>query len=291
MCEQADNRDGACRKLSSEGIKLTDDLALIDSDPEEHNVSIKTEVEDLSYSSDDEEQPNYGLSSSPTKPAFSLTGGSLSFSNRSQSIFDCLESAAKLASSHIGQDNGTVGKLVSKCPLKRGVPDYLVNPERWTHYNLEDVPETSDHKNSMVAEQYIQSLQKGKESLMADIPEEPFIPTFNQGQSSSSEYKMVFSRPSRAQKDDTPDGNVLDQCRKSRMGLCHLDEEEEDGIDLGPVSTHRPNESALKRKRTLGENEEGGALNDATDQPPIGFIINRKVNRKNLRKTTEKDEN
>uniref|UniRef100_A0A673XRA5 Uncharacterized protein n=1 Tax=Salmo trutta TaxID=8032 RepID=A0A673XRA5_SALTR len=84
------------------------------------------------------------------KPAFSLTGGSSSFSNRSRSIFDCLESAAKLSSSHLGQDNvidgvfarpppppllqsgkkygEKVGELVSKPPQKRGVPDYLVNP-------------------------------------------------------------------------------------------------------------------------------------------------------------------
>ncbi|XP_010888785.1 protein TSSC4 [Esox lucius] len=309
MCEQEEDR--AC-PLSSDTMKLKDDLSLIDSDPDECNVSIDPKVEDLSSSSDDEEHQNSVPNSGPKKPAFSLTGGSSSFSSRSQSIFDCLESAAKLASSHIGLDNGidgsftcppphplmptgkkyqeNVGKLVSKPTCKGGVPDYLVNPERWTRYSLEDVPETSDHKNKMVAQQYIQSLQKNK-SVMAEDPEEPFTPTFNQGLSSSSEHKIVFSKPSRGLKDCDPEGNKLDQPKKSWMGLSHLDEEEEEGIGLGAISPHRLKESEKKRKWTLVKDEESGSLNDGKDQTPIGFIINRKVNRKNFRKTSEKDKN
>ncbi|KAJ7995016.1 hypothetical protein DPEC_G00255530 [Dallia pectoralis] len=305
MCEQEDQ--GACKKLPSDSIKLTDDLSLIDSDPEECNVSIDPKVDNLSSSSDDEHQ-NSVPDAGPTKPAFSLTGGSLSFTNRSQSIFDCLDSAAKLASSHTGLEKGIdgvvscqpshplmpsekmykekAGKHVSTPVCKRGVPDYLVNPERWTCYSLEDVPEVTDHKNKMVAQQYIESLQQNK-SVMAEEPEEPFTPTFNQ--SSSSEKKIVFSRPSRGQKEGDPEGCKLDQPKMSRMGLCHLDEEEE-GISLGAIaSPHCPKESEKKRKWTLVKDEEGGSMNEK-DQTPIGFIINRKVNRKNFRKTSEKDQ-
>lgn len=312
MCEQEDHGDGARNKLSnSDAIKLTDDLSLSDSDPEERNESIDPEVEDLS-SSDDEEHQNSCPGPGPKKPAFSLTGGSSSFSNRSRSIFDCLESAAKLSSSHLGQDNvidgvfarpppppllpsgkkygEKVGELVSKPPQKRGVPDYLVNPERWTRYDLEDVPETSDSQNSMVAQQYIQSLQqKEKENTMEYDPEEPFTPTFNQGQGSNSEHKIVFSRPSRPQKDESADVNKPDRTKKAGMGLCHLDDdEEEEGIGLA-IAPQSPKESERKRKWTPVGDEEG-ALSDRKDQPPIGFVINRNINRKNFRKTSEKDE-
>nr|XP_029495315.1 protein TSSC4-like [Oncorhynchus nerka]XP_029495316.1 protein TSSC4-like [Oncorhynchus nerka]XP_029495317.1 protein TSSC4-like [Oncorhynchus nerka]XP_029495318.1 protein TSSC4-like [Oncorhynchus nerka] len=308
MCEQEDHGDGGRNKLSnSDAIKLTDNLSLSDSDPEERNESIDPEVEDLS-SSDDEEHQN--SCPGPKKPAFSLTGGSSSFSNRSRSIFDCLESAAKLSSSHLGQDNvidgvfarpppppllpsgkkygEKVGELVSKPPQKRGVPDYLVNPERWTRYDLEDVPDTSDSKNSMVAQQYIQSLQqKEKENTMEDDPEEPFTPTFNQGQSSSSEHKIVFSRPSRSQKDESAEVNKPDRT-KAGMGLCHLDDEEEEGIAQA-IAPQRPKESERKRKWTpVGDAE--GVLIDRKDQPPIGFVISRNVKRKNFRKVSEKEE-
>ncbi|XP_071014118.1 U5 small nuclear ribonucleoprotein TSSC4-like [Oncorhynchus clarkii lewisi] len=310
MCEQEDHGDGGRNKLSNrDAIKLTDNLSLSDSDPEERNESIDPEVEDLS-SSDDEEHQNSCPGPGPKKPAFSLTGGSSSFSNRSRSIFDCLESAAKLSSSHLGQDNvidgvfarpppppllpsgkkygEKVGELVSKPPQKRGVPDYLVNPERWTRYDLEDVPETSGSKNSMVAQQYIQSLQqKEKENTMEDDPEEPFTPTFNQGQSSSSEHKIVFSRPSRPQKDESAEVNKPDRT-KAGMGLCHLDDEEEEGKGQA-IAPQRPKESERKRKWTpVGDAE--GVLIDRKDQPPIGFVISRNVKRKNFRKVSEKEE-
>ncbi|XP_020335177.1 protein TSSC4 [Oncorhynchus kisutch] len=310
MCEQEDHGDGGRNKLSnSDAIKLTDNFSLSDSDPEERNESIDPEVEDLS-SSDDDEHQNSCPGPGPKKPAFSLTGGSSSFSNRSRSIFDCLESAAKLSSSHLGQDNvidgvfarpppppllpsgkkygEKVGELVSKPPQKRGVPDYLVNPERWTRYDLEDVPETSDSKNSMVAQQYIQSLQqKEKESTMEDDPEEPFTPTFNQGQSSSSEHKIVFSRPSRPQKDESAEVNKPDRT-KAGMGLCHLDDEEEEGIGQA-IAPQRPKESERKRKWTpVGDAE--GVLIDRKDQPSIGFVISRNIKRKNFRKVSEKEE-
>uniref|UniRef100_A0A3Q1I137 U5 small nuclear ribonucleoprotein TSSC4 n=1 Tax=Anabas testudineus TaxID=64144 RepID=A0A3Q1I137_ANATE len=102
---------------------------------------------------------------------FSLRGGSLAFSDRSHSIFDCLDT--QLSSSSLKQDHITNKVFVQPHsshpsrktslppstsptpPKKRGVPDYLVHPERWTCYSLEDVPETSDQDNRRAAHQFL----------------------------------------------------------------------------------------------------------------------------------------
>uniref|UniRef100_A0A3Q3IVZ3 U5 small nuclear ribonucleoprotein TSSC4 n=1 Tax=Monopterus albus TaxID=43700 RepID=A0A3Q3IVZ3_MONAL len=104
------------------------------------------------------------------QPSFSLRGGSSAFSDRRHSIFDCLDSISPQTSSSTNQDHVTDGKFVRPEPphprrktsqppptspppqKKRGVPDYLVHPERWTRYSLEDVPETSDGDNSRIPE-------------------------------------------------------------------------------------------------------------------------------------------
>uniref|UniRef100_A0A3Q0TFJ8 U5 small nuclear ribonucleoprotein TSSC4 n=1 Tax=Amphilophus citrinellus TaxID=61819 RepID=A0A3Q0TFJ8_AMPCI len=100
-----------------------------------------------------------------TPSSFSLSGGSSAFSDRSHSIFDCLDSIDRQTLSSLNQNPVTDKPLLytqktnpppSICPTppkKRGVPDYLVHPERWTHYSLEDVSETSDQDNSRVPTQ------------------------------------------------------------------------------------------------------------------------------------------
>uniref|UniRef100_A0A3B4XKD8 U5 small nuclear ribonucleoprotein TSSC4 n=1 Tax=Seriola lalandi dorsalis TaxID=1841481 RepID=A0A3B4XKD8_SERLL len=105
------------------------------------------------------------ISTSAAQTSFSLKGGSSAFSDRSHSIFDCLDSVTQLTSSSVNQDQVTDGEFVRPQPprpsrktshppstdptppKKRGVPDYLVHPERWTHYSLEDVSETSEQDN------------------------------------------------------------------------------------------------------------------------------------------------
>uniref|UniRef100_A0A3Q3FYE4 U5 small nuclear ribonucleoprotein TSSC4 n=1 Tax=Labrus bergylta TaxID=56723 RepID=A0A3Q3FYE4_9LABR len=92
---------------------------------------------------------------------FSLRGGSSAFSNRSQSIFDCLDNVARPPSSTSSYGvfarpqapppsrKTTQPPLSPPNPVKRrGTPDYLLNPERWTHYSLEDTSETSDQGNT-----------------------------------------------------------------------------------------------------------------------------------------------
>uniref|UniRef100_A0A3B5MJ58 U5 small nuclear ribonucleoprotein TSSC4 n=1 Tax=Xiphophorus couchianus TaxID=32473 RepID=A0A3B5MJ58_9TELE len=90
---------------------------------------------------------------SPSAPAaqssFSLSGASSGFSFRSRSIFDCLDSVEKRSVTPRNQGNSAESRKTSHPPStspipqkKRGVPDYLVHPERWTRYSLEDVAES-----------------------------------------------------------------------------------------------------------------------------------------------------
>uniref|UniRef100_A0A669BT79 U5 small nuclear ribonucleoprotein TSSC4 n=1 Tax=Oreochromis niloticus TaxID=8128 RepID=A0A669BT79_ORENI len=92
--------------------------------------------------------------------SFSLSGGTSAFSDRSHSIFDCLDSIGRQTFSSLNQNtvadksslhSQNTSHPSSTCPTppkKRLVPDYLVHPERWTHYSLEDVNESSDQENS-----------------------------------------------------------------------------------------------------------------------------------------------
>uniref|UniRef100_A0A4W4E2V8 U5 small nuclear ribonucleoprotein TSSC4 n=1 Tax=Electrophorus electricus TaxID=8005 RepID=A0A4W4E2V8_ELEEL len=104
----------------------------------------------------------------PIAPAFRLTGGSSGFSDRSRSIFDQLDSAAKLTSTRLAEDNVLDGAFARPAPPSpppaplrysaasegakkvmsgKRVPDYLAHPERWTRYSLEDIPETGEQEN------------------------------------------------------------------------------------------------------------------------------------------------
>uniref|UniRef100_A0AAQ5XA91 U5 small nuclear ribonucleoprotein TSSC4 n=1 Tax=Amphiprion ocellaris TaxID=80972 RepID=A0AAQ5XA91_AMPOC len=89
--------------------------------------------------------------------SFSLSGGCSAFSDRCHSVFDGLDSVDRQTSSSLSEDNirdilctqppfpsRKTSHLLSNrpTPKTRGVPDYLLHPERWTHYSLEDVPET-----------------------------------------------------------------------------------------------------------------------------------------------------
>uniref|UniRef100_A0AAQ4QZ67 U5 small nuclear ribonucleoprotein TSSC4 n=1 Tax=Gasterosteus aculeatus aculeatus TaxID=481459 RepID=A0AAQ4QZ67_GASAC len=148
QCGKSDTRFGTCLQISSPFVEYI------------LNYCFKSQI-DLGQRSS---VWGRGLLS-VTQTPFNLRGGSSAFSNRSHSIFECLDSVARLASSSMSQDKSADGVFArplpprslrktsqpqSICPTpakKRGVPDYLVHPERWTHYNLEDVEETSDQDN------------------------------------------------------------------------------------------------------------------------------------------------
>uniref|UniRef100_A0A8C9ZYM7 U5 small nuclear ribonucleoprotein TSSC4 n=1 Tax=Sander lucioperca TaxID=283035 RepID=A0A8C9ZYM7_SANLU len=146
-----------------------DELSASDeSEPEEQPSSapFDPELDD----DDDDDDYDYGgeaeisalAAGHQAKSSFSLRGGSSAFSNRSHSIFECLDSVARPTASSLSQDNVTDGVFarplpphpsrktsqpLSNCPTpakKKGVPDYLVHPERWTRYSLEEVTMTCD---------------------------------------------------------------------------------------------------------------------------------------------------
>uniref|UniRef100_A0A8C5YU52 U5 small nuclear ribonucleoprotein TSSC4 n=1 Tax=Marmota marmota marmota TaxID=9994 RepID=A0A8C5YU52_MARMA len=98
-----------------------------------------------------------GLPGAAARP-FLLRGVSSTFSQRSHSIFDCLEGAARRGPTSAAptgrSDNGGPKRppMPSSHPPAADpdpprvppLPDYVAHPERWTKYSLEDVAEASE---------------------------------------------------------------------------------------------------------------------------------------------------
>ncbi|XP_036136998.1 protein TSSC4 [Molossus molossus] len=150
------------------------------------------------------------LSAAAVQP-FHLRGTSSTFSQRSRSIFDCLEGVARrpappTAQAGVGGGGSFEQPLVpSGQPLAESssrasqslvpprvppVPDYVAHPERWTKYSLEDVAEASEQSNRAAAMDFL-----GSQSLTAPSD---YAPSFNQDPSSCGAGRVVFSRPTRA---------------------------------------------------------------------------------------------
>lgn len=162
-----------------------------------------------------------GPNSSPSPPKgapaaavqpFRLRGTSSTFSQRSQSIFDCLEGAAGRAMPSTGQAGLEDGagfkrpRSPPSRPLAEGlgrarqslvpprvppVPDYVAHPERWTRYSLEDTAEASEQSNRAAALDFLGSRRGAAPGA--------YEPSFNQNASSSGEGRVVFCRPLRAE--------------------------------------------------------------------------------------------
>ncbi|XP_020387828.1 protein TSSC4 [Rhincodon typus] len=82
----------------------------------------------------------------------------------------------------------------ASCKKAQSVPDYLLHPERWTKYSLEDVPETSSKKNTAVAFEFMDSLKKQrKEESKVDL-DESLTSCFKQEFDNVS-GKILFSKP------------------------------------------------------------------------------------------------
>ncbi|TRZ00148.1 hypothetical protein DNTS_026265 [Danionella cerebrum] len=287
-------KEDATKSLSDrDADEIPEGLSLSDSD--EPLDSFVRKVEDLSSSSDEEGDTGQLVQSAPENPAFLLSGGSTGFCDRSRDIFAQLDSAAKLTSKDLGEDNILDGSFArpappsppqavhQKCvrpeatkhqPASKKLPDYLAHPERWTHYSLEDVPESSDGKNSQVAHQYIQELQESKRSQKAAL--EMFSPAFNQDHGSLGENKIVFSKP----KNKEHGGSRAAHAKKEEVGLQHLDERVE-GDEGDPLNRHS---SAAKeeRKRKWENKKEDEKIASSTV-----FNMSKKVNRKHFRKTLD----
>ncbi|XP_042342721.1 protein TSSC4 isoform X2 [Plectropomus leopardus] len=242
---------------------------------------------------------------------FSLRGGSSAFSNRSHSIFDSLDSVPRLSpSSSLNQESDMDGVFARPLPprpsrktsqppsdgpspaKKRGVPDYLVHPERWTHYSLEDVAETSDQGNSRAALNFLSGLQQRKETQQESRSES----------SCDVLQKMIFSRPSGLQKEQPADHLTAVRGKEKETRLSHLDEEDEqeEGREGG-----RSREQSVEKDRKRDEDKDvRGAVGQPEEKTEVkedkgermedtntSFTSFRKTKRKNYRRSSEQDDN
>uniref|UniRef100_A0A6J0TAB8 U5 small nuclear ribonucleoprotein TSSC4 n=1 Tax=Pogona vitticeps TaxID=103695 RepID=A0A6J0TAB8_9SAUR len=213
-----------------EGVLPSDTVSLSDSDSED-----LTFADDIEAGTVSPEEPlsldNRGKRSdengdflhsdrkSPVQP-FHLKGMSSSFSQRSQSIFDCLEGAAKRTVPSMAEDNvidgrfkrplpppnisnkmsiESLGRQNKPHPSLKGppsVPDYVTHPERWTKYSLDDVSESSEKTNRSIAMEFLEGLKKSKEEQTSSCPER-YTPSFNQDASSSGASRIVFTKPTK----------------------------------------------------------------------------------------------
>lgn len=294
-------RDDTLNSLSNrDTIDLPDDASLSDSDPDESSQPTSRKVEELTSSSD-EENVQDGSEVPQGTSMFKLTGGSFGFSYRSRSIFDHLDNAVKLTSSPLAEDNIVDGTFARPAPPSppmkprepertkkasstKTVPDYLLHPERWTRYDLHDVPETSDRKNRQVAHEFIQGLHNRRRSQEAAASS--FSPAFNQDHGISSVHKIIFSKPSQSSKDEGQNLHKVDPAKTKKIGLVHLDDEQEEEAGGKMASLHQNLSLNVEKKRKWldeGNNEEDKGSN-AT------FSSGRKVNRKNFRKAAEEED-
>lgn len=252
MCDQKPGRQRGDMINSDDGDQLS---ASDESEPEQQPSRAPFDP-DLDHSDDDDDDDDVCAPATiPTsQSSFSLSGGTSAFSDRSHCIFDCLDSIGRQTSSSRNQNTVADDSLHSQstsqpssiCPTppkKRFVPDYLVHPERWTHYSLEDVNESSDQENSRVAYQFLSSLgQEARGSSPCDL-----------------RHKMIF-RPKQLLKEQPNDQLSPVSAKETGMHLSHLLEEEEDEEAEG-----RKTEEHLE-KTEKGQTDEEKDTSGATGQ-------------------------
>uniref|UniRef100_A0A3Q4GBC9 U5 small nuclear ribonucleoprotein TSSC4 n=1 Tax=Neolamprologus brichardi TaxID=32507 RepID=A0A3Q4GBC9_NEOBR len=168
--------------LTSHPVSRASVLSASDESEPEQQPSRAPFDPDLDHSDDDDDDVCAPATIPTSQSSFSLSGGTSAFSDRSHSIFDCLDSIGRQKfssrnqntvadeSSRHSQSTSHPSSICPTPPKKRFVPDYLVHPERWTHYSLEDVNESSDQENSRVAYQFLSSLgQEARGSSPCDL--------------------------------------------------------------------------------------------------------------------------
>ncbi|XP_020024375.2 U5 small nuclear ribonucleoprotein TSSC4 [Castor canadensis] len=169
----------------------------------------------------------------PVQP-FHLRGMSSTFSQRSRSIFDCLEGAAQRvppsvprvsmsdndfkrplapssqpAAGGLGRAHGSPGP-----PRVSRVPDYVAHPERWTKYSLEDVAEGSEQSNQAAALAFL--------GIRSQATPADYLPSFNQDPSSRGEGRMVFTKPARTERKRVLKKGVPASGGEGPVELAHL---------------------------------------------------------------------
>lgn len=241
---------------------------------------------------DDPPSPPTGVPTTAVQP-FHLRGMSSTFSQRSHSIFDCLESAARQAPLSAPQtsvsDNGsfkrpmappsqTPAESLSRVHGSTGptrvlpVPDYVSHPERWTKYSLEDVAEASEQSNRDAALTFLSSRSQASPT--------DYAPSFNQDPSSCGEGRVVFTKPVRGsearaeRKRALKKGDVSGAGSEASVELAHLAgaETEEWGSLQGLPQVVIPSEAA-----------HPGSSSDPAGMEAVGFHGSKKRSRDHFR--------
>ncbi|XP_078271301.1 U5 small nuclear ribonucleoprotein TSSC4 [Rhinoraja longicauda] len=268
------------------------------------------------------------VGNSPPSQLFQLRGASSGFTSRSHNIFSGLDNAVKLDASQPKDKiiegefkrppnpgpqrkliEGSLPGSLSSSPSKRkivmepprerqssalckkpsSVPDYLLHPERWTKYSLEDVPETSNKKNTAVAFEFMDGLKKQRKEKPTMDFNESFTSTFNQ-ESDGVASKILFTKPSKPEmtEQDSPGSKKrekrgeLSPVDSGQVDLVHLDYSEVKDVDGVEAWWHDKDAGELSKNRKQITMEE-------KEQESVVFHSGRKRNRKNIRMKLNKD--
>ncbi|XP_060899019.1 U5 small nuclear ribonucleoprotein TSSC4 [Labrus mixtus] len=305
------------------GVDLGDDEDELsvsdDSEPEERPTMAPFDPElDHSDDDDDNEEVCCAPAGLRNQAQFSLRGGSSAFSNRSQSIFDCLDNVARppsstsscpsssssSSSSSVNQQKDGVfarpqapppSRKTTQPPLsppnpvkRRGTPDYLLNPERWTHYSLEDTSETSDQGNTRAALSFLSTLQERKEEDRKQ--KEEAERSCSDSSPCNLQKKMIFSRPSRPKREQP-----MVRSREKETLLSHLQEEEVEGRETQKAGERRTEVEEKHAENQKKEEEQGQRQREKEEEEekvesgPV-FTSFRRMSSKNYRRSSVKEE-
>lgn len=241
-----------------------------------------------------EEPPRSTGTPTPAVQPFHLRGMSSTFSERSHSIFDCLEGAAKRVPPPSAAQTNMSDNVDFKRPLAPSsqppsggagrahgrpdpsrvvpVPDYVAHPERWTKYSLEDVAEASEQSNQAAAFAFLGSRSPA-------IPTD-YTPSFNQDPSSCGEGRVVFTKPVRANETRPERKRVLtkeDSGGEGPVELTHLagfvsPETEEWSSSQGSQEVSMPSGAA-----------HTGSSSGTPGSETVGFHVSKKRSREHFR--------
>lgn len=147
-----------------------------------------------------------------------------------------------------------------------------MHPERWTHYSLEGVSETSEQGNTMAAFNFLSELQERKEEQKRSERKQEEEEEEKQSCSDSSprdlQHRMIFCRPNRPKREAA----AAERSREKETLLSHLQEEEEE---------EKHTESGTER-------ETDGVKEEVEEALPV-FTF-RKMRSKNYRRSSEGEE-
>ncbi|NXK51316.1 TSSC4 protein, partial [Chauna torquata] len=311
-----------------EGALPSDTVSLSDSDSDDLGLADEAEVDTVSpeepciddgdYRSGDTPDPSDSSHRSPVQP-FHLRGMSSTFSLRSQSIFDCLEDAAKLSVPSMPEDNVVDGRFKRPLPpttvssnvvperlgkptkpvqapkISPAVPDYVAHPERWTKYSLDGVSESSDKTNRAVAMEFLEGLKKSR-GEQSSAAQDSYTLNFNQDPSSCGAGRIVFTKPAKRGFDGLEKKVSAGEGDKKHIktdvkgkSLNTDDLREEDKVELGHLDgggRKAEEEGCLVVGDLNTEGKLSARFSGAGKEPlveKVGFHCTKKRNRKNFR--------